>query len=241
MQSNPLDYLRHLTADFEGILQQKNERMWKFMRNLKSTILLAGLILAYGLPADALTLVKAGKAQSDIVLELPDDSLPLSYAAQELKEHFELACGAAPEIIKESQYKSGPAIMIGETAVVEEGVVIYQGATLGGTGKEKGKRHPTVKRGAIISAGARVLGGFTVGEYAKIGANAVVLREVPPYATVVGVPAHVVRINGEKTEDLEQEKTDPLQEEICNLQGKIYELQRQIEELKSGGKGKKDD
>ena len=126
----------------------------------------------------------------------------------------------------------GAGVVIGETAEVEEGVVIYQGATLGGTGKEKGKRHPTVKRGAIISAGARVLGGFTVGEYAKIGANAVVLREVPPFATVVGVPSHVVRINGEKPEDLEQEKCDPMQEELCNLQGKVYELQKQIDELK---------
>lgn len=134
----------------------------------------------------------------------------------------------------------GAGVVIGETAEVEEGVVIYQGATLGGTGKEKGKRHPTVKRGAIISAGARVLGGFTVGEYAKIGANAVVLREVPPYATVVGVPAHIVRINGEKPADLEQEKCDPLQEELCNLQSKVYELQKQIDELKAEQKGDKD-
>ena len=125
----------------------------------------------------------------------------------------------------------GAGVVIGETAEVEEGVVIYQGATLGGTGKEKGKRHPTIKRGAIISAGARVLGGFTVGEYAKIGANAVVLREVPPYATVVGVPAHVVRINGAKPDDLEQEKSDPMQEELCTLQSRVYELQKQIDEL----------
>ena len=134
----------------------------------------------------------------------------------------------------------GAGVVIGETAEVEKGVVIYQGATLGGTGKERGKRHPTVKRGAIISAGARVLGGFTVGEYAKIGANAVVLREVPPYATVVGVPAHVVRINGEKPADLEQEKGDPLQEELCNLQSRVYELQKQIDSLSAeNGKGGK--
>ena len=134
----------------------------------------------------------------------------------------------------------GAGVVIGETAEVEKGVVIYQGATLGGPGKERGKRHPTVKRGAIISAGARVLGGFTVGEYAKIGANAVVLREVPPYATVVGVPAHVVRINGEKPADLEQEKGDPLQEELCNLQSRVYELQKQIDSLSAeNGKGGK--
>ena len=126
----------------------------------------------------------------------------------------------------------GEGVVIGETAEVEEGVIIYQGATLGGTGKEKGKRHPTVKRGAIISAGARVLGGFTVGEYAKIGANAVVLKEVPPYATVVGVPGKVVRINGEKLPDLEQDKTDPLRDEICALREKVFGLEEEIQKLK---------
>lgn len=133
----------------------------------------------------------------------------------------------------------GEGVVIGETAEVEEGVIIYQGATLGGTGKEKGKRHPTVKRGAIISAGARVLGGFTVGEYAKIGANAVVLKEVPPYATVVGVPGKVVRINGEKLPDLEQEKADPLQEEICHLREQVFELEERLAALETGRKGKK--
>ncbi len=88
----------------------------------------------------------------------------------------------------------GAGVVIGETAEVETDVVIYQGVTLGGTGKETGKRHPTVKRGAILSCGAKVLGGFTVGEGAKIGAGAVVLEEVPPYATVVGIPARVVKI-----------------------------------------------
>lgn len=125
----------------------------------------------------------------------------------------------------------GAGVVIGETAEIEEDVVIYQGVTLGGTGKEKGKRHPTVKRGAVISAGAKILGGFTVGEYAKIGAGAVVLKEVPPYATVVGVPGLVVKINGEKVKDLEQEKRDPLQEEICSLREKVFLLERKIDEL----------
>ena len=88
----------------------------------------------------------------------------------------------------------GAGVVIGETAEVETGVVIYQGVTLGGTGKEKGKRHPTVHKNAVICCGAKVLGGFEVGEGAKIGAGAVVLEEVPPYATVVGIPARVVRI-----------------------------------------------
>ncbi len=126
----------------------------------------------------------------------------------------------------------GAGVVIGETAEIEEDVVIYQGVTLGGTGKQTGKRHPTIKKGAMISAGAKVLGGFTVGEYAKIGAGAVVLKEVPPYATVVGVPGIVVRINGEKTPDLEQEKRDPLQEEICHLREKLFTLEQEINKLK---------
>lgn len=127
----------------------------------------------------------------------------------------------------------GTGVVIGETAEIEQDVVIYQGVTLGGTGKEKGKRHPTIKRGAMISAGAKVLGGFTVGEYAKIGAGAVVLKEVPPYATVVGVPGLVVRVNGQKSADLEQEKRDPLQEEICHLREKLFKLEQEIINLKN--------
>lgn len=88
----------------------------------------------------------------------------------------------------------GHGVVIGETAEVGDDVTIYQGATLGGTGKEKGKRHPTIGRGVVISAGAKVLGSFKVGDYARIGAGAVVLKEVPSGATVVGVPARVVRM-----------------------------------------------
>jgi serine O-acetyltransferase len=125
----------------------------------------------------------------------------------------------------------GTGVVIGETAEIEEGVVIYQGVTLGGTGKQTGKRHPTVKKGAMISAGSKVLGGFTVGEYAKIGAGAVVLKEVPPHATVVGVPGMVVRLNGEKVPDLEQEQRDPLAEEICHLREMVYKLEKKLENL----------
>ena len=96
----------------------------------------------------------------------------------------------------------GAGVVIGETAEVSEGVVIYQGVTLGGTGKERGKRHPTIGRNVIISCGAKVLGGFTVGAGAKIGAGAVVLKEVPPYATVVGIPARVVKQDKDHYENL---------------------------------------
>ncbi len=95
----------------------------------------------------------------------------------------------------------GMGVVIGETAEVHKGTVIYQGVTLGGTGKEQGKRHPTIMENVTLSAGARVLGGFTVGKGAKIGAGAVVLKEVPPYATVVGVPGRIVRIRTPETED----------------------------------------
>ncbi len=132
----------------------------------------------------------------------------------------------------------GTGVVIGETAEVEEGVIIYQGVTLGGTGKEHGKRHPTIKKGAVISAGAKVLGGFTVGEYAKIGAGAVVLKEVPAYATVVGVPGRIVRINGEKIDDLMPEKRDPMLEEICHLREKMFELEKKINEIKSNDQNK---
>lgn len=101
----------------------------------------------------------------------------------------------------------GSGVVIGETAEVHKGTVIYQGVTLGGTGKERGKRHPTIMEDVTLSAGAKVLGGFTVGKGAKIGAGAVVLKEVPPYATVVGVPGRIVRIRT-------PEKTDPTHEGI---------------------------
>ncbi len=125
----------------------------------------------------------------------------------------------------------GSGVVIGETSVVEKGVIIYQGVTLGGTGKDRGhRRHPIVKEGAIISCGAKVLGGITVGEHAKIGAGSVVLKDVPPYATVVGIPGRVVRINGEKV-DGETENKDVIVEEICSLRARIDELEKKLKEI----------
>lgn len=124
----------------------------------------------------------------------------------------------------------GTGVVIGETAEVKSGAVIYQGVTLGGIGKEKGKRHPTIGHDVVISSGAKVLGGFAVGDGAKIGAGAVVLKEVPPHATVVGVPGRVVRIKGEKP-DLLQEKIDPNAEEIRALKCRIHKLEAALERL----------
>lgn len=124
----------------------------------------------------------------------------------------------------------GEGVVIGETAVVETGVVIYQGVTLGGTGKDKGKkRHPTIKKGCVISAGAKVLGGITVNEYCKIGASSVVLQDVPAYSTVVGIPGKVIKTKGQKVPDLEQEKRDPVIDEINALKLKISELEKKLD------------
>ena len=126
----------------------------------------------------------------------------------------------------------GAGVVIGETAEVGEGTVIYQGCTLGGTGKETGKRHPTVGKNCVISAGAKVLGGITVGDCAKVGAGAVVLKDVPPHATVVGVPARVVRIGGSKEGvDLYQEKSDPYAKEICRLRERVFRLEEELRKL----------
>ncbi|MCT3136737.1 serine O-acetyltransferase [Lactococcus lactis] len=92
----------------------------------------------------------------------------------------------------------GSGLVIGETAIVEKDVKLYHGVTLGGTGKDKGKRHPTIRQGALISAHSQLLGPIEVGENAKVGASAVVVTDVPPEVTVVGIPAKVVRVKGKK-------------------------------------------
>ncbi len=127
----------------------------------------------------------------------------------------------------------GSGVVIGETAEVHKGVVIYQGVTLGGTGKERGKRHPTIMENVTISAGAKVLGGFTVGEGAKIGAGAVVLKEVPPYATVVGIPGRIVRIRTPESQDPTHlgitgvtDLTHEMKEEMAKEKARIAEEER---------------
>ena len=127
----------------------------------------------------------------------------------------------------------GQGVVIGETAEVGTGTILYQGCTLGGTGKETGKRHPTVGEYCVISAGAKILGNIKVGDYAKVGAGAVVLKDVPPHATVVGVPARVVRIDGSKEGvDLFPEKDDPYLMEICALRERMFALEEEVKRLK---------
>jgi serine O-acetyltransferase len=130
----------------------------------------------------------------------------------------------------------GMGIVIGETAEVGDDVLLYQGVTLGGTGKDRGKRHPTVGNNVMIGCGAKVLGPFVVGENSRIAANAVVLTEVPPNSTAVGVPARVVRIGGSKvdyaTEVDQIHVTDPVQKELQALQSRVEFMENLLEECK---------
>ena len=136
----------------------------------------------------------------------------------------------------------GTGIVIGETTIIGNNVSLYQGVTLGGTGKEKGKRHPTIEDGVVVASGAKVLGSFTVGEGSKIGAGSVVLREVPPYSTVVGIPGHIVSQQGKRIrrvlteQDIDLDHTslpDPLEEEIAELKQQVCFLQKRLNDLDS--------
>ena len=140
----------------------------------------------------------------------------------------------------------GNGVIIGETAIVGNNVTLYQGVTLGGTGKEHGKRHPTVMDNVMISAGAKVLGSFTIGENSKIGAGSVVLKEVPPNSTVVGVPGRVVKRDNKSLprEDMDQvSMPDPVNEDIMNLKkanseliNRVLELEAEMKHMKNQGK-----
>ncbi len=133
----------------------------------------------------------------------------------------------------------GNGVIIGETAVIGDNVTLYQGVTLGGTGKEKGKRHPTVKDNVMISAGAKVIGSFTVGENSKIGAGSVVVNEVPPNCTVVGIPGRVVKRDNIKIPRSDMDHVhlpDPIMNELKNLKKENENLKRRIEALE-GRKG----
>ena len=127
----------------------------------------------------------------------------------------------------------GMGIIIGETAEIGDDCLIYHGVTLGGTGKDVGKRHPTIGNNVLIGAGAKVLGPFTVGDNSRIAANSVVLSEIPPDSTAVGVPAKVVRIAGKKVNyvgDVDQVSvSDPVSTELAALRRELNELRRKVE------------
>ena len=138
-------------------------------------------------------------------------------------------------ISQRARHKTGveihPGATIGETTIIGDNCTLYQNVTLGGTGKEHGKRHPTLGNNVLVGSGAKVLGPFRVGDNARIAAGAVVLTEVPDNATAVGVPARIVKINGEKLDYLDQiHYSDPVAQELCKMQIQINDLKKKLEE-----------
>ncbi len=128
----------------------------------------------------------------------------------------------------------GMGVVIGETAEIGDNCTIYQGVTLGGTGKDIGKRHPTLGNNVMVGAGAKVLGPFTIGDNTKIAANAVVLDKIPEDCTAVGMPAKIVRREGQKVNDLDQiHIPDPVAQEIRRLESKLDELEVQLARIKA--------
>ena len=128
----------------------------------------------------------------------------------------------------------GAGVIIGETTVIGDNVTLYQGVTLGGNGKETGKRHPTLEDNVMVSAGAKIIGSFTIGENSKIGAGSVVIEEVPPNCTVVGVPGHIVKQNDVRIPRKSMDHIhlpDPIFEDIKVLQQENTELTNRVLEL----------
>jgi serine O-acetyltransferase len=122
-------------------------------------------------------------------------------------------------------------IVIGETAIVGDDVTLYQGVTLGGTGKEKGKRHPTIGNQVTIGSGAKILGNITVGDNCRVGAGSVVLRNVPDNSTIVGVPGHLVLRDGKRVVITDpKEIRDPLSDVIIKLAAEVHELREKFQE-----------
>ena len=125
----------------------------------------------------------------------------------------------------------GTGVVIGETAEIGDDVLIYQGVTLGGTGKDVGKRHPTIGNNVMISSGAKILGPFKVGDNSRIASGAIVLEEVPPDCTAAGVPARIVKRNGAKVAPLDQVHIpDPIAEQLCRLDCRIRQLEKIVKE-----------
>jgi serine O-acetyltransferase len=123
------------------------------------------------------------------------------------------------------------AVVIGETSIVGDRVVMYQGVTLGGTGKEKGKRHPTIGNDVIIGSGAKVLGNITVGNNCRVGAGSVVLRSIPDNSTIVGVPGHIVLRNGKRVVISDpKEISDPMSDVFIRLAAEVHQIREQLQQ-----------
>lgn len=143
------------------------------------------------------------------------------------KTNIEIHPGA--EIGRRLFIDHGTGVVIGETTIIGDDCTIYQGATLGGTGKDHGKRHPTLGNNVLVGSGAKILGPFKVGDNSNIASGAVVLSEIPPNSTAVGVPAKVVRQNGIRVDILDQiHVPDPIAQELCALRSKVEKLEKRL-------------
>lgn len=156
-----------------------------------------------------------------------------SLVSRHTRKRYGVEIHPAAQIGRRFMIDHGMGIVIGETAEVGDDCLIYHGVTLGGTGKDQGKRHPTIGNNVLLSTGSKVLGPFKVGDGARIAANAVVLKEIPENATAVGVPARVVRIAGEKTNfvgDVDQVSvTDPVQKELEAINSRLTWLENYLD------------
>ena len=136
----------------------------------------------------------------------------------------------------------GSAVVIGETTIIGDDVTLYQGVTLGGTGKETGKRHPTIRNNVVIGAGARVLGNIVIGENCRVGAGSVVLRDVPDNSTVVGVPGHIVFRHGKRVVIIDPKQiNDPLSEALSAVANEVKKLKEDVRELQGRQPGPGDE
>lgn len=131
----------------------------------------------------------------------------------------------------------GTGVVIGETTVIGDDCTVYQGVTLGGTGKEHGKRHPTLGNNVLVGSGAKVLGPMKIGDNSNVAAGAVVLSEIPPNSTAVGVPARVIKQNGKRIDRLDHiHVPDPVSQELCRLRARIDKLEKELAEAKAENK-----
>jgi len=130
----------------------------------------------------------------------------------------------------------GMGVVIGETSIVGDDVTLYQGVTLGGTGKEHGKRHPTIEDGVVVGGGAKILGNITVGKNCRIGAGSVVLRNVPDNSTVVGVPGHIIFREGKRVVITDPKQiNDPLSEALASVANEVHRLRERVQQLEGAG------
>ena len=131
----------------------------------------------------------------------------------------------------------GMAVVIGETTIIGDDVTLYQGVTLGGTGKEKGKRHPTLGNNVVVGAGAKVLGNVVLGENCRVGAGSVVLRDVPDNSTIVGVPGHIIFRHGQRVVIIDpKEISDPLSDALAAVSQQVQDLEQRISDLEDAAK-----